>query len=122
MALFGNKEEKAARQAAAEAEVARLKALAPAGLAVELMKVYANGSASGLNELQAGMALLSGVKGSAGQVGELREAVREAVQTLENAGLLSRVQARGGGWMTITQAGHEAIAAGAVSQSLERPV
>jgi hypothetical protein len=118
MSLFGNRGEKAARAAAAQAEVQRLRSLAPAALAAELMAVFARGSSSGLNELQIGMALLSDVKGSASQVGELRDAVRAGLRTLETAGLLGRVQARGGGWLKMTELGGEAVAAGTVSEAL----
>jgi hypothetical protein len=58
MGLFGNKQEKAAEHAAAEAEVARLKALSAAELAVELMRAFGpdeSGAWKQLGELQVTM-------------------------------------------------------------------
>ncbi len=116
--LFGNKGEKAARRAAAEAEVARLGALAPVQLAAEVMSAFAAGSSAGLNELQVGMALVAPVGGSSSDVAALRAPVRAAVHALEVGGLLERIQARGGGWMKMTPAGEAAGTAGTVAEAL----
>jgi hypothetical protein len=119
--LFGNKQEKAARHAAAEAEVARLKSLGASELAVELIAAFSpddSGRSPGLGELQVAMSAMAASKGSAGDLAALRDPVREALQLLENAGLLTRVPARGGGWFQLTALGKEAVAEGAVRQTL----
>lgn len=121
MGLFGNRQGKAARHAASEAEVARLKGLGASELAVELMAAFHPGDGGGspeLGELQVAMWAMAGTKGSAGNVAALRDPVREALQVLENANLLTRVPARGGGWFKLSAVGKEAIAGDTVRQVL----
>ncbi len=119
--LFGNKQEKAAQRAAAEAEVARLKALSAPELAVELMTAFSpdeSGGSTQLGELQLAMWALAAHKASAANISALRDVVREALQVLENANLLTRVQARGGGWLKLSALGKEALAAGTVREAV----
>jgi hypothetical protein len=119
--LFGNKQEKAAQRAAAEAEVARLKALSARELAVVLMSAFGPGESGGstqLGELQVAMWALAAYKASAANTAALRDVVREALQVLENANLLTRVPARGGGWLKPSDLGKEVLAAGTVREVL----
>jgi isoaspartyl peptidase/L-asparaginase-like protein (Ntn-hydrolase superfamily) len=119
--LFGNKQEKAARHAEAEAEVARLTALSAVELAIELMAAFSagkRGRSPELGELQVAMWTMANHNGSAGNVAALRDAVREALQVLENANLLTRVPARGGGWFKLSAAGEQALASDTVRQTL----
>jgi hypothetical protein len=121
MALFGNKQQKAEQKAAADAEVARLKALSGTQLAAELMGAFSpsgGGGPSGLDELQVAMWAMAAYRASAGNISALRDPVREALQVLEHANLLTRVQARGGGWLKPTKLGEEALAGNSVRQAL----
>jgi hypothetical protein len=127
MGLFGNREEKRAKEAAAQIESERLAALPVADLAAEIMPAFGPD----------GIEIRSGHQRGAMQVTEwlfasTSDKVRyrqpalgptiEALQALENAGLLSRRDFGGTGTgastYEATRAGEEALADGSVRQRL----
>ena len=122
--LFGNKEEKRAREAAAAAEAERLAGLPVADLAAELMPAFgADGPGRGgrheVNLLQLANWLMRSVDGGAGHMRDLERPTREAVQALEHAGLVERLgQANIGQRYAATRLGEAAIADGSARQHL----
>ena len=120
MSLFGNKDEKAAQQAATKAEVDRLTALPAAELAAELMGAFASEDAKsgGLNDLQFSMWAVKDLKAKTSDTIALREPIREALQALEHAGLVVRTVQRGGGWLNLTREGKTALAENTVRDEL----
>jgi hypothetical protein len=125
MGLFGNKDEKAAEEAAAAAEVERLGSLSSEELAAELMPAFSPGGArskgpSGSNA----MAVIQWLMRDYTRHPSLRplaDSVPVALQRLTAAGLL---KATGSGIGTgvnsysLSPAGEEALADGSVSQRL----
>jgi hypothetical protein len=122
--LFGNKEEKAARQAAAEAEANRLGALPAGELAAELMPAFGpdgpgRGRRHEVNLLQLSNWLLRSFPGGPKYLRDLERPTREAVQALEHAGLIERLGQHGVGQrFAATRLGEDAIAEGSARQHL----
>ena len=91
MALFGNKQEKAAQEQVARAEVERLQSLTAAQFAEVLMPAFGpDGPKPGgyLNQLQVGMWLMSSFPRGTKFLTELRDPIMEGLQVLENADLI----------------------------------
>ncbi len=122
MALFGNKEEKAAEQAAAQAEAERLQALPASELAEAVMPAFGpDGGRPGheLNSLQVMSWLMSSHKGGTKYLTQLRNPTREAIQALENAGLVIQMGPGGpGARLKATSLGETALAEGTVAKYL----
>ena len=127
MGLFGNKAEKAEREGAAAAETERLVALPVADLATEVMRAFGPGgmeSRSGHRQgaLEVTSWLLASFSSSVKYRQPLLGPVIEALQTLENAGLLGQRSFGGSGSTSstyhATQLGEEALAAGSVRERL----
>jgi hypothetical protein len=122
--LFGNKQEKAARHAAAEAEANRLAALPVADLAAELIPAFgADGPGRGrrheVNLLQLSNWLMRSFPGGTKYLRDLERPTREAVQALEHAGLIERLGQHGVGQrFATTRLGEDAIADGSARQRL----
>jgi hypothetical protein len=122
VALFGNKDEKAAQDGAAQAEVERLQSLSAADLAQVLMRAFGpDGPKPGgyLNQLQVAIWLMSDYSRSTKYMKDLREPIMEGLQALENAGLIVG-RSRGGtaSLLQATRAGEEALAGGTVAEHL----
>ena len=127
MALFGNKEEKAAQDAAAKAEAERLLGLPVADMGAELMPVFGPkegespglGSGKRLNILQISSWIVFRQPRSGNYLKELQQPVREGLQALEQAGLIEKRNIQGGGvsWSS-TRLGEQALADGSVSTHL----
>ncbi len=123
--LFGNKEEKAAQEAAGAAEVERLNALSSDELAVELMPAFApDGAKSKGRAGSAAMQVIQWLVADYPRHPSLRplaDAVPVALQRLAAAGLL---KATGSGIGTgvqsysLTPEGEKALADGSVAQRL----
>jgi hypothetical protein len=123
--LFGNKEEKAAEEAAGAAEVARLEALSTDELAVELMPAFGpDGARSKGRAGSNAMAVIQWLVADYPRHTSLRpfaESVPVALQRLAAVGLL---KATGSGIGTgvnsysLSPAGEEALADGSVEQRL----
>jgi hypothetical protein len=122
VALFGNKEEKAAEDQAARAEVDRLLALPVAELAEEVMPAFGpEGARPGqeVNILLVMNWLMRSYPRGTKYLTELREPTWEAMQALENAGLVIHMGATGpGGRLKATRAGEDALAEGNVAKYL----
>ncbi len=122
MALFGNKEEKAAQKQAAEAEAERLQSLPVAELAAEVMPAFGpEGARPGneINILQILSWLMRSHSGGAKLLTQLRQPTREAIQALENAGLVIQMGPGGpGARLKATSLGETALAEGNVSKYL----
>jgi hypothetical protein len=125
MGLFGNKEEKAAQEAAGEAEVSRLNGLSVEEMAVELMPAFgpdgakAKGS-TGTPPMQIVQWLVADYPRHP-SIRSLVDQVLAGLGVLERAGLIS---ARGSGIGTgaqsylLTPLGEEALADGSVKQRI----
>ena len=123
MALFGNKEEKAAQDPAAQVEVERLQSLSAVELAVELMPAFGPDGPkpdSYLNQLQVAMWLMSSYPRGTKYLKDLREPIMEGLQDLENAGLIVG-RSRGGAasLLKATRLGEDALAEGTVADHLK---
>jgi len=127
--VFGNKEEKAAQDAAAKAEAERLTALPVPDLAEEIMAAFGpdgaspSGEGSGLNILQIGSFMMDSFPRGTKQLTALRQPLREGIQALENAGLLMQTTGTTGpgGHVTITRLGEQALAEGSVKSQVAGP-
>jgi hypothetical protein len=127
MGLFGNKEEKAAEEAAGAAEVERLNALSTDQLAGEPMPAFgSNGAKSKGRAGSSAMAVIQWLVRDYPRHPSLRalaDSVPVALQRLAAVGLL---KATGSGIGTgvnsysLSPAGEEALAEGSVSQRLAR--
>ena len=123
MALFGNKEEKAAQEEAARAEAERLQSLTAAQFAEVLLPAFGpEGPKPGgyINQLQVASWLMSSFPGGKTKfLIELRDPINEGLQALENAGLVV-ARSRGGqaSLLKATRLGEEALAEGDVSKYL----
>jgi hypothetical protein len=123
--LFGNKEERAAEEAAGAAEVGRLNGLSGDDLAVELMPAFGpNGAKSKGRSGSTAMAVIQWLVSDYSRHPSLRplaDSVPVALQRLASAGLL---KATGSGIGTgvesfsLTAAGKEALADGSVAERL----
>jgi hypothetical protein len=123
VALFGNKEEKAAQDQAAQAEAERLESLSAVELAETLMPAFGpDGPKPGgyLNQLQVGMWLMSSFPRGTKLLTDLREPIMEGLQVLENADLIVG-RSRGGtaSLLKATRLGEEALAEGNVAKHLQ---
>jgi hypothetical protein len=124
MPWFGGGAEKAAQEAAAQAEFERLSALPRPELAVEVMRAFGPGGPGGkhpggLNILQVMMALMASQPRGVGSIEQLQMPVREALQLLENANLVLSIGDRiGGAHLVATALGQQALAEGTVAQYL----
>jgi hypothetical protein len=124
--MFGNKAEKAAKAAEAQAAAERLIALPAADLAVEIMPVFGPGGASTkmgqrIGTLQIANWLLSSGPRGTGQLKQLLEPVREGVQVLENAGLVLRTNlGEGSSYLQATRLGQTALTEGSVRKHLHQ--
>lgn len=122
--LFGRKEEKASKDAAAQAVVERLTALSAWELAAEILPVFGSaGVHSGgikrdwseqFADDTAKSLLADSPAGSADSrlCEQLRTPIMEAIQTLENSGLLLRTFVRATPWnqnLQITRLGQAAL-------------
>jgi hypothetical protein len=127
--MFGNKEEKAAQDAAARAEAERLTALPVPDLGEEMMAAYGPGGPSGegegrgLNLLQIGMFMMASFPRGNKQLTVLQDPLLAGVQTLENAGMLVQGTGASGpaAYLKLTRAGEEALADGSVKNRLTGP-
>jgi hypothetical protein len=123
VALFGNKEEKAAQEEAARAEAERLQSLTAAQFAEVLLPAFGpeGPKPSGyINQLQVASWLMSSFPGGKTKfLIELRDPINEGLQALENAGLVV-ARSRGGqaSLLKATRLGEEALAEGDVSKHL----
>jgi hypothetical protein len=123
--LFRKSEEKAAREEAGRVEFEHLMALPVAELARDLMPAFGpdglkllHGPAWGINLLQlAGWVGRTYCPSGAVHARELMEPVREALQTLENAGLVLPTPRHRDSW-TVTRLGETALADGTVPDHL----
>ena len=122
MALFGNKEEKAAQEQAAKAEAERLQSLTAVQFAEVLMPAFGpDGPKPGgyLNDLQVGMWLMSSFPRGTKFITELRNPIMEGLQVLENADLIvGRTRGGAASLLKATRLGEEALADGDVSKYL----
>ncbi len=125
MPLFGGGGDKAAQQAAAQAEFERLSTIPRSQLAAEVLPVFAPGQPGsrnpgrGLNMLQIMIWLMSAYPRATGFFTRLEMPVREALQLLENAGLVLRLGDRtGGSHLVATTLGLQALAQGTAAEYL----
>jgi len=92
--LFGSGRERAAKERAAQAEADRIRALAPADLAAELMGAFGDEGARGgllgrsVTPLAVSEWMLRGHPRPGRHLRELHPAVRDGLRMLERAGLL----------------------------------
>lgn len=128
MGLFGNKEEKRAEDAAAEAEADRLAALPVADLAAVILPAFGpdgpgRGGDKEIGALQVGMYLMRDFPRGNQFIKQLLEQLKEGIQALENAGLVKRtVQSIGGSSVSATRLGLQAIKEDSARKYLsERP-
>jgi hypothetical protein len=123
VALFGNKEEKAAQEEAAKAEVERLQSLTAAQFAEVLMPAFGpDGPKPGgyLNDLQVGSWLMSSFPRGTKFLTDLRNPMMEGLQVLENADLIvGRTRGGAASLLKATRLGEEALAQGNVSKYLK---
>jgi hypothetical protein len=123
VALFGKSEEKAAQQQAAQAEAERLQALSAAEMAEAVMPAFGpDGPRPGheLNILQVLSWLMSAHPGGTKYLTQLRNPTREAIQALENAGLVIQMGPGGpGARLKATSLGETALAEGTVGSRLQ---
>jgi hypothetical protein len=125
MGLFGNKEEKAAKEAAGAAEVERLEALSIDRLAAEVLPAFGAGGAKGSDKLGAGpLQVLQWLLRDHPYHPDLKrllEMERAALEKMTAAGLLTRrVSGVGSGAQTfkLSPFGEQALAEGATEQRL----
>ena len=127
MALFGNREEKTAKEGEAQAELDRLTGMRQPELAAEIMRAFAPDGLQTKSGHRQGPAevtkwLMSAHSGKTKFTQPLLRPVLEGLQALDNAGL---VESRGFGdrgaasTYHATTAGEEALANGSVAQRLE---
>jgi hypothetical protein len=124
--MFGNKEEKAAQDAAAKAEAERLTALPVPELGAEMMAAYGAGGLSGegegrgLNFLQIGMFMMASFPRGRKQLTALQDPLLAGAQALENAGLIVQGTGASGpaAYLKLTRLGEEALADGSVKSKL----
>jgi len=125
VSLFGKSEEKAAQQQAAQMEAERLQSLSAAEMAEAVMPVFGpDGVRPGheLNILQVMSWLMSSHPGGTKYLTQLRNPTREAIQTLENAGLVIQMGPGGpGARLKATSLGETALAGGTVGDYLKGP-
>ncbi len=118
--LFGNRGEKAAQEEAAQAEAARLAALSPGQLAIQLLPAFGSGEKKPIRgSLMAASWLMSSYPRGDSYLKELTGPVKAAIQALEHAGLVE-INARniGGSLVSITEAGELALSEGTVATAL----
>ncbi len=121
--LFGNKEDKAAQQTAAAVEIERLCGLPVAELATEILPAWgAEGARRVMGNspgtLQVMQWLTDGYRRRP-SIKPLLVPVQEAIQALENAGLLRRaIHSNGGSSVDITHLGEAALSDGTVREHL----
>jgi hypothetical protein len=122
VALFGNKEEKAAQDQAAQAEAERLSSLPVPELAAEVLRAYGpEGPSPGeaINLLRVLSWLMDSYPRGTKYLKDLQQPVQEANQALENAGLIMEVGRRGAGAQRkITREGEQALADGSAASGL----
>ncbi|HUO71750.1 MAG TPA: hypothetical protein VMU39_13325 [Solirubrobacteraceae bacterium] len=124
--MFGNKEEKRAQDAAAEAEVERLTALPVEDLAAEILPAFGpDGPGKGersINILQIASFMVRTFPRGASHIRPLLEPLREGVQRLEHSELVrTQLKSTGGGRTVITRRGLEAVASGKVREYVGSP-
>ena len=126
VAMFGNREEKAAQAAAAQAEADRLLALPVADLAAEIMPVFGPSGASTkggqrIGSLQAANWIMHSYPGRGKHLKELLDPVREGLQALEHAELVQRISlGQGSSHVVATRLGKTALEEGTVREYLNR--
>ncbi len=122
VALFGNKEAKAAQEEAARAEAERLESLTAVQFAEVLMPAFGpDGPKPGsyLNQLQVGMWLMSSFPHGEKFIKDLRDPIMEGLQVLENADLIvGRTRGGAASLLKATRLGEEALAGGDVAKYL----
>jgi hypothetical protein len=122
VALFGNKEEKAAEEQAAKAEAERLQSMSAVELAEVLMPAFGpDGPKPGsyLNQLQVASWLMSSFPRGTKYLKDLREPIMEGLQDLENAGLIvGRTRGGAASLLKATRLGEDALAEGTVADHL----
>jgi hypothetical protein len=123
MSLFGNREEKAAAGAAAQAESERLVALPVADLAAEIMPALGpDGLQTKTGHRQGPMEVTSWLMSSFSDKVKYRQPVLgpviEGLQALENAGLAERRAFGGGTTYHATRLGEASLADGSVRRRL----
>ena len=123
MALFGNKEEKAAEEEAAKAEAQRLQSLTAVQFAEVLMPAFGRDGpkpGSYLNQLQVASWLMSSFPRGTKYIKDLREPIMEGLQVLENGDLIvARTRGGAASLLKATRLGEEALAAGTVANYLK---
>ncbi len=123
MSVFGKSEEKAAQQEAAQAEAQRLQALSAVELAEVVMPAFGpDGARPGneINILQIMSWLMSTYPGGTKFLTQLRNPTREAIQALENAGLVIQMGPGGSGArLKATALGETALGEGTVGRHLD---
>jgi hypothetical protein len=120
--LFGNREEKAAKDAAAQGEVDRLLALSPTEFAAEIMPAFGpDGLNAGAGHRQGPMEVTGWLMSSYSSSSKYRQPllgpVIEGLQALEHAGLVGQRGFGSGGSASTyhaTRAGEEALGDGSV--------
>jgi hypothetical protein len=124
--VFGNKEQKAAQDVAARGEADRLAGLSAADLAAEMMPAFApdgpgRGNPPEVNLIQLGAWLMRAYPRGTKYLRDLERPLREAVQALENAGLVERRgQQTVGSRLSATRLGEQALADGGVREAVTR--
>ncbi len=123
MSLFGKSEEKVAEQQAAQAEAERLQAMSATELAEVVMPAFGpEGARPGneINVLQIMSWMMRAHPGGAKLLTQLRNPTREAIQALENAGLVIQMGPGGpGARLKATSLGETALAEGNVAKYLQ---
>jgi hypothetical protein len=133
--LFGDKDEMAAKRAAASAEIERLTALPARDLAAEILPLFASSgppagplrAREGSDSIARNVALRVAAPLGRGSVssqtlGQLRTPIKEAIQALVNAGLLlQEFHSDGGLDVFITRLGQAALRDGDVVSYLNGP-
>ncbi len=124
--LFGNKEEKRAQDEAAKGEADRLLGLPIDDLAAEILPAFGpEGPGKGeksINILQVGSFMMRNFPRGASQIRPLLDPIREGIQRLEHSELVrTQLMSTGGGRLTVTRRGLEAISAGDVRPYVGAP-
>jgi hypothetical protein len=125
--LFGKSDEKVAQEEAARGAAERFQTLPATGLAVEIMPAFGPEGAKpsagrGINIIQVLAWVMSPYPRGTKYMKELDTPVREAIQLLENAGLvLRRTHGGAGAWLTATRLGETALAERDVARYLQDP-
>ncbi len=122
--LFRKSEEKLAQRAAADGEIARLKALKIEDVAVDLLPAIGPhgplGGSSVRNQQLCEYLLRDFPGGKGSKALDLLVVVREALETLERVGLVAPVSIQRSPNWSITSLGKTALVDGTVAQRLER--